>query len=123
MSDAIKMLASIMLEAQGTIDAETGEAIDVGYEVMQLKDEFNRLRAENEALRDEIQRYPDSDWKVLHDAAKLVVEIRDLQIKKLRGLLAEARYRIRHHPEITDGHRELLARIDAALEERQETEE
>jgi regulator of replication initiation timing len=112
MSDTIKMLASILRRAQGTIDAETGKEIDVGYEVTHLKDEFMRLRAENEALVSQCENLADENKMLEADNAAL------------RGLLAEARkdvvteleqleiYEPKSAEEKTQ--RDLLFRIDAA---------
>ena len=43
------LLASILTKAQGVVDAETGNVVDVGYEVVQL-------RLQLEAARDQIKR-------------------------------------------------------------------
>lgn len=44
-------LAAILRKAQGRIDAETGKAIDVGYECAKLREQFDALWAEVERLR------------------------------------------------------------------------
>ena len=41
---AVKHLAEVLRKAQGRTDAETGQQIDVGYEVAQLSAEIRRLR-------------------------------------------------------------------------------
>ena len=45
-------LAAILRKAQGRIDAETGKAIDVGYECAKLREQFDALWAEVERLRE-----------------------------------------------------------------------
>jgi hypothetical protein len=44
MSDHHHWLAEILRKAQGRTDAETGQAIDVGYEVMNIRTEIERLQ-------------------------------------------------------------------------------
>jgi hypothetical protein len=43
-------LAGILRKAQGRRDAETGDPIDVGYEVMFLRKKTDRMSAEIERL-------------------------------------------------------------------------
>lgn len=67
---AITPLARILAKAQGVIDAETGLPIDVGGEVVAIRDELRNQRAEIERLReaartfitamDDCSDYPDT---------------------------------------------------------------
>ena len=55
-SQAIKNLAELLRRAQGRIDKETGEDIDIGDLVQDLRREYDNLLAENERLEIVISR-------------------------------------------------------------------
>ena len=47
----IKLLADILWKAQGRIDAETGETIDIVDEVQKLRNICDRLQVDSETLK------------------------------------------------------------------------
>jgi hypothetical protein len=55
----IKWLALILNRAQGVYDAESKRTIDIGREIIYLREEFDRLRRENARLREALEWFAD----------------------------------------------------------------
>ena len=67
MADYCKHLASILRKAQGVIDPETKQAIDIGGECAALRHECDALTARVRKLEDKLSRAEDEVSKIPHD--------------------------------------------------------
>ena len=67
----IKPLGEILRKAQGRIDAETGETIDIGDEVQRLRNICYRLQVDSETLKHVAeQSQPVPEWQPVSTAPK-----------------------------------------------------
>lgn len=60
-----KPLANILNKAQGRVCKETGEEIDVGGDVVKVREHCDRLRAENEEMRERIAELAQNDRRYM----------------------------------------------------------
>ena len=78
----IKDLAAILSKAQGRIDRETGEPIDIGAEVV-------RIRARESALAEFVAAF--DEWREAPEGDGLSVDLCDQKMRPYAERLHEAR--------------------------------
>lgn len=76
MADYCKHLASILRKAQGVIDAETNQPIDVGEECVALRQECDALRAQLAARDEEVGRLREAAQALESEVRGVVPDIK-----------------------------------------------